>query len=117
MSEVLGSSAANTLLILAAAQGKPLAVATDYGMQTGYLVGIDENSLVLFGPYRKGDEAYWTIIILSRVQPTYIEERSSLGDEVEEVREQYLTVAGPFVELCKEHIRQMQSPLLEEETS
>lgn len=117
MDQAARASASNTFFILAAAQGKSIAVATDYGMQTGYLVGIDEDSLVLFGPYRKGENAHWAIAILPRAHPIYIEDQTTLDDEDDEVMERYLTIAGVFVMQCKDHIRQMQSAHSEEEAS
>lgn len=102
------SEASNTHLILAAHMRARIAVVTDYGIQLGYLMGLDEQYAVLFGRYSRGeDEHYWTPMVVPRTQMMIIE-RDAIGVESEEVRERYLLVAGAFLKLVDEHIAELQ---------
>lgn len=96
---------ANGVLARAAAAKRRLAVPTEYGVVRGYLLGMDEHTLVLYADYRTKDEydtplQIWTVCVLPRSLTVFIEP-FVLTDEADHVRGDYLKYGGDvFIATC-----------------
>lgn len=93
-------SCADSALMMAAMQQFRLAVLTDIGVQTGYLMGLDPDALVLFGPYARSEETYWTTIVVPRTLLTIVETHVGVGSEEKRIQELYHQAADDFLREC-----------------
>lgn len=101
MTEVVqGGSAANTYLVMAAAARQRVAVVTDHGVQTGYLLGIDEDDIVLWGPMGADESTVNTVFILPRTLTIFLQNHT-LDREPKDMAETYSAMAHGFLSACE----------------
>lgn len=94
-------------LEIAAIRTRRLIVATMEGSVRGYLLGFDDDHLVVYAPHRVAeDQLDWTMMLVSR-SCTVLMETAELAAEDKAVQQNYLTIGGAtFIEKCQARLNE-----------
>lgn len=108
------SKVADGVLARAAFQGRRIALITDYGLVRGYILGLDQRSLVIYAEYRatSGGETVseWSTVVLPRDLAIFLES-SFIFEEEADIQKGYWQHGGhTMMAVYRKYISQVGPP-------